>query len=103
MAGPHHSPRSIGKEEKSVSKQQVISDFLSMLHEENVNKVQADNGYEEAFGTDKLFSIICNKCGSADIEIIGERGIDYGGQTGYSPGSTAIKCNGCGSALTVWE
>lgn len=86
-----------------MSKQQVISDFLAMLNNENVNKVNADSDWSEAFGPEKLFSIICNKCGSADIEIIGERGIDYGGQTGYQPGSTAIKCNGCGSALTAWE
>ena len=86
-----------------MSKQQAISDFLAMLNDENVNKVDADNGWDEAFGPGKMFSIVCNKCGSADIEVIGERGINYGGYTGYQPGSTAIKCNGCGSALTVWE
>jgi len=84
-------------------KTKAIDDFLAHLNAENCNQVDADNGLDELFGKDKLFSVVCNKCGSMDIEIIGERGIDYGGQTGYQEGSTAIKCNGCGSALTVWE
>lgn len=81
----------------------IIDDFLKGLNNENCNKINADNGMDEMFGKDKLFSVLCNKCGSLDIEIIGERGRDYGGQTGYQEGSTAIKCNGCGSALTIWS
>lgn len=84
-------------------KSKAIDEFLAMLNAENCNQVDADNGLDELFGKDKLFSVICNKCGSMDVEIIGERGVDYGWQTGYEPGSTAIKCNGCGSALTVSE
>jgi ribosomal protein S27E len=84
-------------------KRKVIDAFLEMLNKENCNQVDANNGLEEIFGKDKLFSVICNKCGSSNVEIIGERGIDYGGRTGYQEGSTAIKCNDCGSALTVWE
>lgn len=84
-------------------KTQAIDDFLAKLNAENCNQVKADNGMAEFFGEGKLFSVVCNKCGSLDIEIIGERGINYGGWTGYQEGSTAIKCNGCGSALTVWE
>lgn len=84
-------------------KKEAIDQFMAMLNAENCNQVNADSGMDEMFGKDKLFSVVCNKCGSLDIEIIGERGIYYGGQTGYQPGSTAIKCNGCGSALTAWE
>jgi len=83
-------------------KRKVIDEFLDMLNKQNFNQVDADNGLDEMFGKGKLFSVVCNKCGSLDIEIIGERGIDYGEQTGHQSGSTAIKCNGCGSALTVW-
>ena len=83
-------------------KRAVIDGFLDMLNKQNCNQVDANNGLDEMFGKDNLFSVVCNKCGSMDIEIIGERGIDYGGETGYQEGSTAIKCNGCGSALTVW-
>ena len=84
-------------------RQKVISDFLAQLNDENCNKVDADNGLDEAFGKGKLFSVVCNTCGSAEIEIIGERGINYGGETGYQSGSTVFKCTKCGSALTVWE
>ena len=84
-------------------KQKVIADFMATMNKQNCNKVDADDGLDDAFGQDKLFSVLCNKCGSVEVEIIGERGIDYGGQTGYQPGSTVFKCNSCGSALTVWE
>lgn len=85
------------------SKSEVINQLLAELNSDNCNQVSATNGMGEMFGKDRLFSVVCNKCGSVDIEIIGVRGIDYGGQTGYQEGSTAIKCNKCGSALTVWE
>jgi len=76
---------------------------LDMLNKKNCNKVYANNGLDEMFGKDKLFSVLCNRCGETDIEIIGERGVDYGDLTGYEEGSTAIKCNTCGSALTAYE
>jgi len=85
-----------------MNKKKVISDFLDMLNKENCNQVSGDSSLDEVFGKNMQFSIICNKCGSHEVEIIGERGIDYGGQTGYQEGSTAIKCNSCGSAITVW-
>lgn len=80
-----------------------IGDFLTLLHEMNCNKVSGDSAVTEVFGEGQPFAVVCNKCGGMDIEIIGERGIDYGGETGYSPGSTVIKCNGCGAAVTAWE
>lgn len=85
-----------------MSKAKIISDFLDMLNSENCNKVSGDSSIDELFGKDMLFSVICNKCASIDIEIIGECGTDYGGQTGYQEGSTVIKCNSCGSAISVW-
>jgi len=84
-------------------KSKLIEQFLVTLNEDNCNKISADNGLDEAFGKDKLFSVMCNKCRSLDVEIIGERGINWGGQTGYQEGSTVIKCNKCGSALTIWR
>jgi Zn finger protein HypA/HybF involved in hydrogenase expression len=84
-------------------KRAAIDTFMAQLNAENCNKVNADNGLAEFFGKDKLFSVVCNRCASMDIEVIGEKGINYGGQTGYQEGTTAIKCNGCGSALTIWE
>jgi ribosomal protein S27E len=82
-------------------KKTTIQEFLDLLHKENINEKSAQNDYDEVFGKDSLFSIVCNKCGNTNIEIIGEAGIDYGGQTGYQEGYTAIKCNKCGSAETI--
>lgn len=42
------------------------------------------------------FDIVCRKCGSKDEVVVNlERGIDYGGETGYQPGSLQIGCNAC--------
>lgn len=84
-------------------KKEDICNFLSLLHKLNCNSVSGNNSYTEVFGKGKPFAIICQKCSSMDIDVIGERGIDYGGITGYSEGSTVVKCNGCGNAITVWE
>lgn len=83
-------------------KRKFLDGFLDMLNQQNCNQVSGDSDLDTMFGKGKLFSVVCNKCGSLDIQIIGERGVDYGESTGYQEGSTAIKCNGCGSALTVW-
>ena len=49
-----------------------IDDFLAKLKEMNCNKTSGDMDYDELFGKDAPFAIVCNKCGSMDIEIIGE-------------------------------
>ena len=41
------------------------------------------------------FKVVCRKCGSEDVAINKEEGIDYGGETGYQSGSFQIGCNGC--------
>lgn len=45
------------------------------------------------------FELLCKKCGSKDVRIDVEGGIDYGGggYTGYCPGSTHFKCKSCGN------
>ena len=83
-------------------KEQTVSAFLDALYKSNTNKVEGDAAACELFGEKSPFRIIC-KCGSTDIEIIGEQGIDYGGETGYSAGSTVIKCLKCGAAMTAWQ
>ena len=50
----------------------------------------------------KFFSLQCKYCGSNDILLIGEDGIDYGGYTGYSSGCNVIKCKSCGNAVTIY-
>jgi len=41
------------------------------------------------------FRLICRECGSENVVIDFEQGIDYGGETGYSPGHLTIGCNDC--------
>jgi ribosomal protein S27E len=66
-------------------------------------RVDGDAAACELFGKESPFRIVCAKCGGTEIEIIGEKGIDYGGETGYSPGSTVVKCINCGAAVTAWS
>ena len=83
------------------SRKIVINDFLAALHENCVNKIEGDADLEDLFGESAPFRVVCNKCGGMNVEIIGEKGIDYGGYTGYSPGETVIKCIGCGAAASI--
>ena len=41
------------------------------------------------------FKLVCLKCGSDDVAISVEEGINYGGQTAYQPGTVSIGCNAC--------
>ena len=41
------------------------------------------------------FKLVCKKCGSEDIALDIEQGVDYGGETGYSSGHISIGCNAC--------
>lgn len=53
---------------------------------------------EEDYEIKKLreqFRIVCRKCGSENVAINKEGGIDYCGQTGYQSGSFQIGCNDC--------
>lgn len=86
-----------------MNKSEIIDNFLSMLNSQNCNKVDANNGMDELFGKGNNFSVVCNKCGSLDVQIIGERGIDYGGYTGWQDGTTVIKCISCGAATSVYS
>ena len=85
-----------------MDKKATIEQFLKALYAENVRTKSAQNDYDEVFGKDGLFSIVCNKCGNVNIEIIGEGFQTYGEETGTSPGHLAIKCNECGTANTIY-
>jgi hypothetical protein len=41
------------------------------------------------------FKLVCKKCGSEDVVIDIERGVDCGGETGYSSGHISMGCNAC--------
>ena len=86
-----------------MSKEQTVSEFLDALYKSNHNRVDGDGMACELFGTESPFRIVCTKCGGTEIEIVGEAGVDYGGETGYSAGSTVVKCLKCGAAITAWQ
>ena len=80
---------------------QTVNEFLDQLYKSNDNRVEGDDAVYELFGPKSPFRIVCTKCGGIKIKIIGKRGIDYGGETGYLAGSTVIKCLKCGAAVTA--
>jgi hypothetical protein len=43
----------------------------------------------------QAFKMVCKKCGSEDIALDIEQGIDYGGDTGYDSGHISVGCNTC--------
>ena len=85
------------------TKEQTVSEFLEILYNSNHNRISGDTGICSLFGEKSAFRIICAKCGGTEIEIVGELGTDYGGETGYSAGSTVVKCLKCGAATTVYQ
>ena len=84
-----------------MDKEQTVKQFLDDLYKSNHNRVEGDAAACELFGKNSPFLILCTKCGGTEIEIIGEQGIDYGGDTGYSAGTTVVKCVNCGAAMTA--
>ena len=50
---------------------------------------------DEAAEIKMAFNLVCKKCGSDDVVIDIEQGIDYGGETGYSGGHISLGCNAC--------
>ena len=86
-----------------MNKEQTVNEFLDALYKSNHNRVNGDSAACDLFGAESPFRIICTKCGGTKIEIIGSQGIDYGGYTGYCPGSTVIKCLKCGAAISAYQ
>jgi len=41
------------------------------------------------------FTFTCKKCGSTNVRLNIEEGINWGGHTGYQAGSISIGCNNC--------
>jgi hypothetical protein len=41
------------------------------------------------------FKIVCRKCGGENVTLDVEEGTDYGGETGYSPGTLSFGCPDC--------
>jgi len=79
----------------------TINAFLEALYKSNKNRVEGDSSICELFGEESPFRLVCAKCGSTDITVIGEAGVMYSEYTGYVEGSTVVKCISCGAALSV--
>ena len=81
----------------------TLEQFREYLRK-NSNNVFEGSGIAEDFkDMEKDFGLFCKKCGSTDIYLVGQDGCDYGGQTGYSPGTNVIKCESCGNAVSWWR
>jgi hypothetical protein len=83
-------------------KEMTLEQFKKWCRKHNDNQFN-DEGLGRKLGEiSQQFGLICRKCKSKYIQIVGEDGCDYGELTGYSPGSNVIKCNACGNAITLW-
>lgn len=79
-----------------------IDEFQEWCRKNNDNQFNDDGLGEKLKDIIMEFGLFCRKCQSKNVQVIGESGVDYGGMTGYSPGSNVIKCNDCGNAVTLW-
>lgn len=85
-------------------KEMKLADFKEYVKKYDKNVITEDEGIFEPFSkTRDSFSIVCKKCGSMNIEMIGEDGINYGELTGYQEGTNVIKCKDCGNAITIYK
>lgn len=71
--------------------------FLKSLRDVAVNVTKGP--VSNLFDSSSPFRIVCTKCGSWSVEVIGEGGGSGSEYTGTWPGSLAIKCIDCGAAI----
>ncbi len=88
--------------EKEKLKKLKLEEFKKLLIKNSDNVFTGEGLAEHFESIDCNFMIVCKKCGSSKVEIIGKDGKDFGNQTGYSPSSNVIKCNNCGNADTIY-
>ena len=63
---------------------------------ESLKQIQEDcNGFN--------LVLICKKCASRRVQVIGEDGYEVSEVTGYASGSNVFKCLDCGNAITIWK
>ena len=85
-----------------MTKDNKIDKFLKLLREQNANDLNWE--IEGNLGSImKHFAVSCKKCGSSNIFVSWEEGVDYGDYTGYSEGQKLFKCNDCGNSASFWE
>lgn len=80
-----------------------LEEFREYVNKHDQNRIKGD-GIADIFNDDKQpFAIICKKCGSMNVEVLGEKGSMGSELTGYMEGESVVKCLDCGNAVTVWE
>jgi hypothetical protein len=86
----------IRREIMSTSKDKKIDEFMRQLRANSSNVT--DEPVSDLFSGVSPFRVMCMKCGTLDVSIIGEHGGCGSPETGSWPGSLTIKCRKCGSA-----
>lgn len=81
---------------------ETIDNFLAYLKDHSSNDID-DDCIGELGDVLKNFFVSCKKCGSSNVFVSWEDGVDYGGYTGYSSGQKLFKCNECGNAASFWS
>ena len=87
---------------KITLKKMKLEDFKQFIKENDDNVFNNKGIATHLSSIQSNFMIVCKKCGSSKVEIIGDDGIDYGEMTGYCSGANVIKCNNCGNANTIY-
>ena len=83
--------------------EKMTMDAFKEYVKKNDDNVFNDEGLGEHLNNIKSsFILVCKKCGSTKVEVIGEEGYIVSEYTGYSEGTNVIKCNNCGNADQIW-
>ena len=79
-----------------MTKEQEIEDFMKSLRDVATNVT--DGPVSDLFKDKSPFRVVCIKCGTMDVSVIGESGGCGSPETGSWPGSLTLKCRKCGAA-----
>lgn len=77
-------------------KEKEIEDFMQMLRDKSANV--ADGPVSDLFKGKSPFRVVCIRCKTLEVDILGESGGCGSSQTGSWPGSLTLKCRKCGAA-----
>lgn len=79
-----------------MNKEIKIEKFLKSLRDTATNVT--DGPVTDIFKGSSPFRVVCIKCGTMDVSVIGESGGCGSPETGHWPGSLTLKCHKCGAA-----
>lgn len=73
-----------------------IENFMKSLRDKAANV--CDGPVSDLFKGASPFRVMCTKCGTLDVDVLGESGGCGSSWTGSWPGSLTLKCRKCGAA-----